>query len=162
VLLDEIQEGSVVGVVDFLALGLFQWLKSILMPVYFFDLDVFISVDAELELAFNDVVLHLAGNDGVFACLELVPHVHLPSYLEFYVFSCGFLDAELLKHFLLVCQVEGEDERAVAELFIRVFFTTVQSAVLLDDIHEHIGVFLLYGQDVLMVILDELLSLLGC
>lgn len=132
------------------------------MANHFFHLDVFIKVDAELELAFDDIVLHLTGNDSVFACFEFVPHVYLSSQLEFYVLSSGFFNIELLQHFLFVCQVEGQDESTVAKLFIRIFFPTVKSPVLLYNIHEHIGVFLLHCQNVLMIILDKLLSLLGC
>lgn len=79
VLLDKVQEGSVIGIVDILTLGLFQWSKGILVPIHFFNLDVLISVDAELKLAFDDIVLHFAGNDGIFACFELVPHVYFSS-----------------------------------------------------------------------------------
>ncbi len=78
VLLDEVEKGTVVGIVDILCLGLIQGSEGILMPTHLIDLDVLIVIDAELELALDNIVLHLAGNDGVFACLELIPHVHLP------------------------------------------------------------------------------------
>lgn len=58
------------------------------MPFDLLDLDVLVVVDAELELALHYIVLHLAGNNGVFACFEFVPHIHLSSQLEFQVLYC--------------------------------------------------------------------------
>jgi hypothetical protein len=49
------------------------------MTTDLFNLDVLIVIDAELELALDNIILHFAWNDGVLARLELIPHVDLPS-----------------------------------------------------------------------------------
>lgn len=69
----QIEECSVARGIDFLGLGLFEGPEAVVMTLDLLHFDVLIVIESELELALNNIVLHLAGNDGISASLEFIP-----------------------------------------------------------------------------------------
>lgn len=77
--IQQIQEGAVTRGVYFLRLGLFKWPETVVVTLDFLHFDVFVEIEPKFELALHYIVLHFAGNNGIFACFELVPQIHLSS-----------------------------------------------------------------------------------
>lgn len=104
--IQQIEEGAVTRGIDFLGLGLFKWPETVVVALDLLHLHLLIEIESELEIALNNIVLHLAGNDSISASLELIPQIHLAPQLKFEVLGGGFLNVELFKGLFLVTQVE--------------------------------------------------------
>ena len=58
-------------------------------------------VNPKLKVSFFDLILHLAGNDGVFAFFELVPKINLSSPLKVKPSDCKLAIIEFIQLFLV-------------------------------------------------------------